>query len=163
MSPLSEEAVELNVQGREERALGSLAPALAPSPRALHLDDGSSQAPAHGQMPEEDLGNPSLSACPGSSLPPRQTDRQTLTTPSSAGALSPTTSITGQLGDRGQGSGRGLGQRQGGTGRRAGVTHRSVLALGTVPGRLMSRSLRLWGRGEGKEGIPGADPNTVDW
>lgn len=38
------------------------------------------------------------------------------TTPSSAGALSPTTSITGQ---------------------------RSVLALGTVPGRLMSRSLRL--------------------
>lgn len=75
MSPLSEEAVELNVQGREERALGSLAPALAPSPRALHLDDGGSQAPAHGQMPEEDLGNPSLSACPGSSLPPRQTDR----------------------------------------------------------------------------------------
>lgn len=68
-----------------------------------------------------------------------------LTTPSSAGALSPTTSITGQLEVRGKGT-----VRAG-----AGLCHpaspvlcqsdsyRRVLALGTVPGRLMSRSLRL--------------------
>lgn len=38
------------------------------------------------------------------------------------------------------------------------ATHRRVLALGTVPGRLMSRSLRLQGKGRGKKiGIPGLD------
>lgn len=71
-----------------------------------------------------------------------------LTTPSSAGALSPTTSITGQLEVRRKEHSQGL----------AWVdsialgtppmpcqcdSYRSVLALGTVPGRLMSRSLRL--------------------
>lgn len=73
-----------------------------------------------------------------------------LTTPSSAGALSPTTSITGQLRThRGRvvwpGQGWGGGGGGGGSWGRLGArgTHRRVLAFGTVPGRLMSRSLRL--------------------
>lgn len=80
---------------------------------------------------------------------PLQPPNPPLTTPSSAGALSPTTSITGQLQTEGEGlSGLGTGVlRQGQVWRPVGI-YRSVLALGTVPGRLMSRSLRLWGRGK---------------
>lgn len=68
---------------------------------------------------------------------------QSLTTPSSAGALSPTTNITGQLEMRG---GKGHSQSSGWApcpGQCLCSSYRSVLALGTVPGRLMSRSLRL--------------------
>lgn len=42
---------------------------------------------------------------------------------------------------------------KGGAGWRGGGTHRSVLALGTVPGRLMSRSLRLQAE-RGQDGHP---------
>lgn len=78
-----------------------------------------------------------------------------LITPSSAGALSPTTSITGQLEVRGE---RGLVRVWPGRiplSRDPSMTcwcdsYRSVLALGTVPGRLMSRSLRLMEEKEGQ-------------
>lgn len=90
---------------------------------------------------------------------PQSGQSPSLTTPSSAGALSPTTSITGQLQTQrkravwpGQGDRGSLGVR---------VTHRSVLALGTVPGRLMSRSLRLQGEAEVEVGISGWDPRAL--
>lgn len=67
---------------------------------------------------------------------------QSLTTPSSAGALSPTTNITGQLEMRGGNGSQGSGWAPC-PGRCLCSSYRSVLALGTVPGRLMSRSLRL--------------------
>ena len=102
-------------------------------------------------------------------LPPTCTRTQSsLTTPSSAGALSPTTSITGQLqaqrkravwpGHRSKVEGSVC---KGQVGWRGRATHRSVLALGTVPGRLMSRSLRL--QGEAEVGIPGWDPGAGCW
>ena len=50
---------------------------------------------------------------------------------------------------------------RGPAGWRGRATHRSVLALGTVPGRLMSRSLRL--QTEAEAGIPGRDPRAGCW
>lgn len=102
-------------------------------------------------------------------LPPTCTrTRSSLTTPSSAGALSPTTSITGQLQAQrkravwpGHRSKVGGSVCKGQVGWRGRATHRSVLALGTVPGRLMSRSLRL--QGEAEAGSPGRDPGAGCW
>lgn len=148
---------KLEVQGRGERSLGSLALALAP------LNSPGLFTCMMGAVRPQRSGKCIIQGLLSSHLPPL-VRTVTLTTPSSAGALSPTTSITGQLGDRGEGSsGQGLGQRQG-TSWRAGRSHSpECLGIGHCPRPVNVKVSAAVEEGKGKEGILGVDPNTANW